>query len=79
MNTAPSSPLNCPICGLTAAELRDSGRMGCAECYRVFAAMVVQAVAVLHNVAVELPPSQNDAPSPNPWPTRRAETIPPRR
>ncbi|GAB4461480.1 MAG: hypothetical protein OHK0029_26820 [Armatimonadaceae bacterium] len=40
----------CSHCGLTAAELHDTGRMGCANCYEVFAPMVRQAVAELHRV-----------------------------
>jgi protein arginine kinase activator len=79
MNDSAPAALTCPTCGLTAIELRDTGRMGCAQCYHVFSAMVAQAVAVLHHVSIEPVPAEEN-PSQNPWPTRRAETSPsPRR
>ena len=28
---------NCPVCGLTAQQLKKTGRVGCANCYKVFA------------------------------------------
>jgi protein arginine kinase activator len=31
---APAGP--CPSCGATLADFRESGRLGCAECYRTF-------------------------------------------
>jgi protein arginine kinase activator len=33
----PESAAGCLACGLTAADLERTGRVGCAECYEVFA------------------------------------------
>jgi len=41
-------PKTCPKCGTTQADLHNDGRMGCAECYRVFASEVRRALLVLH-------------------------------
>ena len=67
----------CPVCGLTLALLAAQGRLGCPECYRVFAREVEMAVERLHGVPA---PAE-----PYPWPTRGArprpdapETVPPR-
>jgi protein-arginine kinase activator protein McsA len=38
----------CPGCGMTRRELYAEGRMGCAECYRVFEAEVVHALREIH-------------------------------
>jgi len=38
----------CPACGLTAAEFRSTGRLGCAQCYRTFASILVPALADMH-------------------------------
>nr|CAA9245610.1 hypothetical protein AVDCRST_MAG63-1770 [uncultured Armatimonadetes bacterium] len=71
-----SAPLSCPNCGMTVAALRAEGRMGCATCYRVFDAIVVQATAELHGVVVDEAATVPQRP-PLPWPTRRAEARPP--
>jgi len=45
------------VCGLTRAELNAHGLMGCATCYAVFEALVVQATAELHGARfAEAPP-----------------------
>jgi protein arginine kinase activator len=41
-------PKACPSCGTTNADLHTDGRMGCAECYRVFSDEVRRALIVLH-------------------------------
>lgn len=41
-------PLVCPRCGTARADLHSDGRMGCAECYRVFADDVRRALIALH-------------------------------
>jgi protein arginine kinase activator len=35
----------CLACGLTAADLERTGRVGCAECYEVFAAQLAPVIA----------------------------------
>ena len=76
----PLRVLACPVCGLTADALRDTGRMGCATCYDTFAVMVEQAARELHNIAPVPPPAPAPALPPDrlasPWPTRRAEVRP---
>ncbi|HEX5324508.1 MAG TPA: hypothetical protein VFW40_12025 [Capsulimonadaceae bacterium] len=41
-------PKVCPSCGNAEADLHTDGRMGCAECYRVFAGDVRRALIVLN-------------------------------
>ena len=38
----------CPSCGTTRRDLDVDGRMGCAECYRVFEAEVLHALQEIH-------------------------------
>jgi len=40
--------LQCGRCGLTAAELRQQGRLGCPDCYQTFAAMLMPILAGMH-------------------------------
>ena len=72
---------SCSVCGLTAAELRDTGRMGCARCYDTFADMVAQAAKELHGqdtgATAAPPPTEWSDPTSLPWPTRRAATVSP--
>ncbi len=44
----------CPDCGLTRRELYAEGRMGCARCYRVFAAEVERALTEIHGNSVHI-------------------------
>jgi hypothetical protein len=68
---------------MTTVEMHAQGLMGCATCYRVFAASVAQATAELHGSraaaadAGEPPATSAAARRPSlPWPTRRAEAHP---
>jgi protein arginine kinase activator len=38
----------CPACGHTTAEFRRTGRLGCAECYKVFHALVLPVLEDMH-------------------------------
>ncbi len=40
--------LVCPMCGLTYAEFRQRGRLGCAECYGIFKEGLVQLLERIH-------------------------------
>jgi protein arginine kinase activator len=42
----------CGVCGTTLDEVTESGQLGCAACYGVFAAQVEQAIASAHDSAV---------------------------
>lgn len=39
----------CAKCGTSQADLYSDGRMGCAECYKVFAGDVRRALIVIHS------------------------------
>ncbi|MBI3549600.1 MAG: UvrB/UvrC motif-containing protein [Elusimicrobia bacterium] len=41
----------CPACGLTFARLRDSGRVGCAECYSAFREALDDALRRVHGAS----------------------------
>ena len=40
--------LKCPNCGLTTAEFRSSGRLGCANCYEVFKPLLLPMLEDMH-------------------------------
>ncbi|HTS87861.1 MAG TPA: UvrB/UvrC motif-containing protein [Gemmatimonadales bacterium] len=41
-------PEACPTCGATLSDFRESGRLGCAECYRTFAPALRDLLRRLH-------------------------------
>lgn len=41
--------LVCPKCGFTAADFKNSGRLGCPECYTVFANTITPLLTSLHH------------------------------
>jgi len=46
---SPSSEMDeCPVCGYTLAQLKKTGRVGCAECYEVFAHSLKSLVKAMH-------------------------------
>jgi protein arginine kinase activator len=46
---APLDPAKpCPNCGYTLAELRRTGRLGCAQCYGPFAPLLAPQLPLLH-------------------------------
>lgn len=51
---APGSDVRCPRCGAGVADLREAGRLGCAECWEVFAAPLTDLVRRLHGAARHL-------------------------
>ncbi len=53
----------CPVCGSTLHSISESGKLGCAQCYEVFADELKPAIARIHANAVYvagngLPPSE---------------------
>jgi protein arginine kinase activator len=42
------TPEACPTCGATLSDFRESGRLGCAECYRTFEAALRDLLRRLH-------------------------------
>lgn len=44
----PETRAPCPGCGLTAADFRAHGRLGCAECYTAFADLLAPLLHALH-------------------------------
>jgi protein arginine kinase activator len=51
---APGSDVRCPRCGAGVADLREAGRLGCAECWEVFAAPLTDLVRRLHGATRHL-------------------------
>ena len=43
-----TSATSCPTCGFTLAKLKKVGRLGCANCYRVFAPDISQMILGMH-------------------------------
>ncbi|MDL2287763.1 UvrB/UvrC motif-containing protein [Oscillospiraceae bacterium OttesenSCG-928-F05] len=38
----------CPLCGVTAADISQSGRVGCGECYQTFAPLLTPYIKRIH-------------------------------
>ena len=51
---APGTDVRCPRCGAGVADLREAGRLGCAECWEVFAAPLTDLVRRLHGATRHL-------------------------
>jgi protein arginine kinase activator len=43
-----SAQVRCPACGFTQADFKKTGRLGCAECYRVFEAGLNSLMKAMH-------------------------------
>lgn len=41
----------CPVCGISEAEVARTGRVGCAECYREFEALLAPYIRRIHGVS----------------------------
>lgn len=44
-------PQACPVCGSTAADIRRTGRAGCAGCYSLFAPILDPVIRKIHGTA----------------------------
>ena len=49
-----SSGKDCPKCGSSLEEIIDSGRIGCAECYRTFRAELAPTIQNIHGKAAHV-------------------------
>jgi protein arginine kinase activator len=48
LNIAPEEEaVTCPGCGITLAEFRAAGRLGCGQCYRVFSRSLLPLIATI--------------------------------
>lgn len=45
---AESEQASCPACGTTGADFRENGRLGCSDCYKVFAASLEPVLTRVH-------------------------------
>lgn len=63
-----SSARHCPTCGMTERALRESGKVGCADCYDVFSELLMPYIRRLHGSTahVGLAPKTEQAPATNP-------------
>lgn len=50
----PTPPGACPRCGATLSDFRESGRLGCAECYRAFEGALRDLLRRLHGASRHL-------------------------
>lgn len=51
-NSVPT--ISCPRCGWDSTRLRKTGRLGCAHCYKTFAAALAPALRSMHRGAVHI-------------------------
>ncbi len=65
----------CPSCGLTESELRETGRVGCPECYNTFADILNPYVKKVHGATRHIgsAPVQQKQPTENPVEKLKAE------
>jgi protein arginine kinase activator len=56
----PAAPDQCPDCGATLADIRASGRLGCASCWSTFAAPLRDLVRRLHGATRHVGESYHD-------------------
>lgn len=50
-HTAQSNVHRCPKCGASFAEITESGKIGCAECYRFFRDKLMPTISRIHGTA----------------------------
>lgn len=61
--TPPERAVSCPNCGWTVDKVRNfGGRLGCPECYTVFAPMLTEAIRNVHRGSVHLGKRPQSAP-----------------
>ena len=59
----PERAVRCPNCGWTVEKVRNfGGRLGCPECYKVFAPMLTEAIKNVHRGSVHLGKRPQSAP-----------------
>ena len=61
----------CPRCGLTLAEFRESGLLGCDSCYQAFAAVLQPMLAKLHGADQHFGKTPGGVPRPDGADNRR--------
>lgn len=75
---APQTAEACPRCGGTLQDFRETGRLGCPTCYRVFEAPLRDLLRRLHGSTHHLGERYNDqngATEPAPTPSSNADTT----
>ena len=68
--TAPETELVCPRCGRTSEELRRTGHVGCATCYRAFESVLTPLFARLNGA-----PQHSEEPKPEPEADEKTQRI----
>jgi protein arginine kinase activator len=48
MSSGPASSEACPFCGLTFADFRETGRLGCPQCYETYSAHLQKLLRRVH-------------------------------
>jgi protein arginine kinase activator len=67
----PTGP--CPACGATLADFRESGRLGCAECYRAFEGPLRDVLRRVHGASRHI--GERYSPKGEPMPESPVETV----
>ena len=62
--TLHSTERKCPTCGMTERELRQSGRVGCPDCYSTFADLLTPYVHKIHGATRHIGAAPADAQTP---------------
>ncbi len=63
----------CPVCGSTLSDLSESGKLGCAQCYEVFAEELAPTIARIHANAVYV--TNDSFPAPTKKEENKTETL----
>jgi len=48
------TPRKCPNCGWDGAQLKQSGRLGCPECYKIYSDLLSTAIKTMHRGTVHI-------------------------
>ncbi len=52
VQTPAQEEIKCPLCGHTWNDFRQSGRLGCGECYNTFRSSAASAIRQIHSTTV---------------------------
>lgn len=58
--------LRCPACGLKYSQFKETGRLGCPECYKSFEPQLTQLLTRIHGCALHSGKKYQPSPAPGP-------------
>ena len=62
MDTRPVGSKQCPVCGATFTDIAQSGKVGCAQCYKIFGGELLPYLKRVHGSTKHIGKIPNNAP-----------------